>query len=62
MNCSVFAVMTGQLLQPSSYDPVTQLLTVDQTRARLDQIRSAVRASADYMPGHNTFIAAHCAA
>jgi tryptophan 7-halogenase len=59
---SWFAVMTGQLLSARSFDPVAQLLTLEETKARLDQIRGAVAKSADYMPRHLDFIRDHCQA
>jgi tryptophan 7-halogenase len=59
---SWFAVMIGQLMKPGNFDPVAQLLSEDETRTRLEQIASAVAASADYMPTHNDFIRDNCAA
>jgi tryptophan 7-halogenase len=59
---SWFAVMTGQLLQPRRYDPVADLLSLDETKARLEHIRTAVSNSADYMPRHRDFIRDTCAA
>lgn len=59
---SWFAVMAGQGLQPRTYDPVANLLTLAETRERLAQIRDTVAAAAEYMPTHRDFIAANCAA
>jgi tryptophan 7-halogenase len=59
---SWFAVMHGQLLRPESYDPVAQVMPLDETRARLAHIREAIANSADYMPSHRDFIREHCAA
>jgi tryptophan 7-halogenase len=59
---SWFAVMAGQGLKPRTYDPVANLMNLDLTKARLAEIKSAVAASADYMPKHRDFIAANCAA
>ena len=59
---SWFAVLTGQLGPPRGYDPVADLLTLEETKKRLDQIRSAVSNSADYMPDHREFIRQNCAA
>jgi tryptophan 7-halogenase len=59
---SWFAVMHGQLLRPQSYDPVAQVMPLDETRARLAHIREAIANSADYMPSHRDFIREHCAA
>jgi tryptophan halogenase len=59
---SWFAVMVGQGLKFRRYDPVAELLSIEETRARLAQIRKAVANSADYMPTHRQFIADNCAA
>jgi tryptophan halogenase len=59
---SWFAVLSGQYGKPRSYDPVADLLTLEETAGRLEQIRTAVANSADYMPDHREFIAQHCAA
>ncbi len=59
---SWFAVMMGQGLTPRTHDPVANLMSLDLTRERLNEIESTVAASADYMPTHRDFIAANCAA
>ena len=59
---SWFAVMVGQGLAFDRFDPVAELLSVAETRKRLDEIGSAVAASANYMPGHRQFIEDNCAA
>jgi tryptophan halogenase len=59
---SWFAVLTGQYGMPNSYDPVADLLEFDETRKRLEQIRTATANSADYMTGHREFIRQNCAA
>jgi tryptophan halogenase len=59
---SWFAVMIGQLMNPKSYDPVADVLDLAETKRRLDEIRSAIRVSADYMPPHREFIQKNCAA
>lgn len=59
---SWFAVLTGQLGKPRSYDPVAEMMSVEETSRRLDQIRSAISNSADYMPSHREFIEKNCAA
>jgi tryptophan halogenase len=59
---SWFAVLIGQNIQPRSYDPMVDVLDVDETRRRLQQIRSAISKSAQAMPTHREFIAKHCAA
>jgi tryptophan halogenase len=59
---SWFAVMVGQLMKYKTYDPVADILTRDQTRQRLDEIKSAILACVEHMPTHETFIAQNCAA
>ena len=59
---SWFAVLTGQLGKPRTYDPVAEMMSVEETRKRLEQIRGAISNSADYMPTHREFIAKNCAA
>lgn len=59
---SWFAVMTGQGLKPHTYDPVANLLSLEETIARLDHIESAVAKSAEYMPKHREYIQSNCAA
>jgi len=59
---SWFAVMTGQNIRPNGFDPVAAVLSVDETRLRLQQTADAIRNSADYMPSHGDFIRDHCQA
>ncbi|MFN3945826.1 MAG: tryptophan halogenase family protein [Allosphingosinicella sp.] len=58
---SWFAVMHGQGMRPRGYDPVADILSLEETKARLDHIRGAVMKSADYMPSHKEYLARHCA-
>lgn len=58
---SWFAVMIGQGLVPRGFDPVANVISDEENGERLARFRSAVRASADYMPGHAAFIREHCA-
>ena len=41
---------------------VADVLTLDETRARLDEIRRVMRTSSDYMPLQTEFIRNNCAA
>ena len=59
---SWMAVMVGQGMKARGYDPVADVLSLDETRARLDEIRRVMRTSADYMPLQTDFIRDHCAA
>jgi tryptophan halogenase len=56
------AVMNGQLPKPRSYDPVADVLSLEETKRRLEEIRTVVRNSVDYMPLHRDFISRNCAA
>ncbi|MBB5518988.1 tryptophan halogenase [Amphiplicatus metriothermophilus] len=58
---SWFAVMTGQNIRPNGYDPVADVLSIEETRARLDHIRATIATCAGHMPPHEEFIARHCA-
>ncbi|MFT4955957.1 MAG: tryptophan halogenase [Brevundimonas sp.] len=59
---SWMAVMVGQGLKARGYDPVADVLSLDETRARLEEIRRVMRTSADYMPLQTEFIRKNCAA
>jgi len=59
---SWFAVMTGQCSKPRTYDPVADLLSLEETKDRLRKISLAIANSADYMPKHSKFIQENCAA
>jgi tryptophan halogenase len=59
---SWFAVMHGQRLSARTYDPVAETMSLEETSARLAQIRQTIVNSLDYMPGHAEFIAENCAA
>lgn len=59
---SWFAVMTGQGLQNQDYDAVADLMSENECRSRLRQIKEAVANSAAYMPTHRQFIKEHCRA
>ena len=59
---SWFAVMEGQRLGQGRFDPVAELMSLDETRDKLRQIKTAVTNSVDHMPRHRDFIRDHCAA
>jgi len=59
---SWFAVLVGQLGQPRGYDPVAEMMSVEEIQNRLTQIRTTISNSADYMPDHREFIMKNCAA
>lgn len=59
---SWFAVMIGQGLKPDRFDPVAEVLSLEETQARLTEIRQVMRTCADQMPPHAEFIRQNCAA
>ena len=59
---SWFAVMNGQLLAPRAYDPVSDVISLEETLDRLNQVEAAIRTSVDHMPPVERFIAENCAA
>ena len=59
---SWFAVMIGQGVEPRGHDPMADVMSDDDLRARMDNIRGVIAKSAQVMPDHMTFIADNCAA
>jgi tryptophan 7-halogenase len=59
---SWFAVMIGQGMKPAAYDPMADVISLDETEKRLAHIRETISNSADYMPTHTNFIGQNCAA
>ena len=58
---SWFAVFIGQNIRPRSYDPLVDVMDLDETRRRLEHIRSVIITSVNAMPPHRGFIREHCA-
>lgn len=58
---SWFAVLHGQGMTSRTYDPVANVIGLEETRARLGNLATIVAKAADYMPKHNDFIRDHCA-
>ena len=56
------AVLTGQGVVPERYDPLADLLDVEDTRSRLRQMRNAIRQAAEAAPTLGQYIAQHCRA
>jgi tryptophan 7-halogenase len=59
---SWFAVMIGQGLKPKRFDPVAEVLSLEETQRRLAEVRRVMRTCADQMPMHAEFIRRNCAA
>ncbi|HWU14663.1 MAG TPA: tryptophan 7-halogenase, partial [Caulobacter sp.] len=59
---SWFAVMVGQGLEPRGHDPMADVMSDDELRARMANIHAVIARSAQAMPDHMRFIAENCAA
>jgi tryptophan halogenase len=59
---SWFAVMVGQGIKPRTYDPLVDVMSVEELRERLGHIRQVIATSAASMPDHWDFIAKNCSA
>ncbi len=59
---SWFEVMFGQGVRPKSYHPLVDLLDDGELAKRMEEIKSVVARSVDYMPKHQAFIDENCKA
>ncbi|WP_416307567.1 tryptophan halogenase family protein [Neptunicella sp. SCSIO 80796] len=59
---SWFEVMYGQGIRPESYHALADIFSDEELHRRLEGIKSVIRKSTDYMPGHQEFIDQHCKA
>lgn len=59
---SWFAVMIGQGLRPRRYDPMADVMSLDELRARFANMKSVFAKSVEVMPTRREFIARNCAA
>ncbi len=59
---SWLSVMIGQNIVPRRYDPMADGLDADKIAAKLEDIRTTVKACASAMPLHRDFIAKNCSA
>ena len=59
---SWFAVMIGQGLEPRGHDPMADVMSDDELRAKMQGIHGVIAKSAEVMPDHLQFIADNCAA
>ena len=57
---SWFEVMHGQGIRPASCHPLTNRVSDEVVRQRLERVRQTVEKSVDIMPSHRDYIAAHC--
>jgi tryptophan halogenase len=56
------SVLTGQNIWPRGYDPLVDIMSADEIRARLERTRALIRQTAEAMPTHEQFIARNCRA
>ena len=61
-DASWFAVLMGQRIEPSDYNPLVDVSPPEADRAHLAQIKAAIAAAAQRMPTHQQFIREHRAA
>jgi len=55
-------VMHGQNLQAAGYDPLADLLPLEEMEKYLESIRDVIGQCVEHMPDHAAYIAQHCAA
>jgi tryptophan halogenase len=56
------SVFIGQHVWPRRYDPLADVLGLDEVQSRVERLRSLVRRTAEAMPSHESFIAENCRA
>jgi tryptophan halogenase len=56
------SVFTGQNLWPRRYDPLADVLPLEDVRHQLGRMRALIQQTAEAMPMHSEFIAKHCSA
>jgi tryptophan halogenase len=59
---SWLTLLIGQNLSPEGYDPLADVLDINEVRAALLHMRSMIQSAVDTMPLHSQFVAAHCLA
>lgn len=57
---SWFSVLVGQGMFPEAYHPIADVVSEDDLRIRLTQIRTGIQNRLNMMPAHEEFIAKHC--
>ncbi|HEY6452477.1 MAG TPA: tryptophan 7-halogenase, partial [Steroidobacteraceae bacterium] len=56
------SVFIGQGIWPQRHDPLADMLPIESVDTELARMQSLIQQTADAMPTHAAFIAAHCAA
>jgi len=59
---SWFQVMQGQGLRPGSYNPIVDVLDVEDVSSFIEGVRQAIQKCIDVMPTHEAFIEKNCKA
>lgn len=61
-DASWFAVLMGQGVHPTDYNPLVDVFSAGDNRAHLAQVKQAIAAAAERLPAHGAFIREHRAA
>jgi tryptophan 7-halogenase len=59
---SWLSVLLGQGIEPSGYDPLADVLGIEEAGAALGYLRSKIAAAVATLPRHGQFVAEHCRA
>ena len=57
---SWLSLLMGQNVIPQDYDPLADVLDVEEVRAALLRMRSMIKTAVDTLPSHAQFIRQHC--
>lgn len=55
-------MLVGQGIEPRGHDPMADVMSDHDLRAKMDNIRAVIAKSAEVMPDHMRFITDNCAA
>jgi tryptophan halogenase len=59
---SWLSVLLGQGVEPSGYDPLADVLGIEEASSALGYLRSKIQGAVDSLPTHGQFVAEHCRA
>ncbi len=59
---SWLSLLLGQGIEPGGYDPLADVLSVDETSSALAYMRAKIQGAVDTLPTHCEFLAQHCPA
>lgn len=59
---SWISLFLGQNVEPQDYDPLADVVDIEDVKPALSRMRSMIKDAVDTMPTHSKFIAEHCAA